>query len=343
MERLFTLTGELRGLARVGEDGRIHVNGNPEIIYLADATGRVEAVPQVGADAALCKNAVGIILVSEGRVLARGGFAGETALLEKARRIVLAAQEKAARQLVFPPHPEPQLALGPEPQLVLEPESQPASEREFLVASEPEFQLVSKPESQLALEPEPQSVLEPEAQLVLEPEPQLTFEPESRPALESEPQPSPVQEPGPVSKAGPRPHIASKQGSKWAFDMPDLPPEGASQALIDILAQARKLFGPLEEGGTEEQAETVAAAEALFDPFPGVFPGAEWRRVPYPGTGRHYLEGHWRRGAQRYVLHALPGEYAPVPPVRGFNRFLRARDGSGYWIRVRRQTTTYTP
>jgi len=110
---------------------------------------------------------------------------------------------------------------------------------------------------------------------------------------------------------------------------------GNSPALKEILLRARALFDPLKEGvGREEAGEAVAAAQSLLDPFPNLFPGARWRRVPYPGTGRHYLEGRYVKNGKCFSIRAIPGSFSPVPPLKGYDRFFRARDGAGYWIRI---------
>ncbi|MFR3907674.1 MAG: hypothetical protein ACLTYI_09285, partial [Christensenellales bacterium] len=77
--------------------------------------------------------------------------------------------------------------------------------------------------------------------------------------------------------------------------------------------------------------------EDAVNPFPEAFPFSRWKRISYPGTDRYYLEGEARMQGATYRIHALPGEYRPGRRPKGFDRFLRARDGSGYWVRVRRE------
>lgn len=109
----------------------------------------------------------------------------------------------------------------------------------------------------------------------------------------------------------------------------------ASPALLRILEQAQTLFGPLQQQQAAA-APPTAPAEAPFIPFPQAYPGLEWKKVPYPGTSRCYLEAHLHNREGRFLLHAIAGDYAPVPPVPDFKRFLRGADGNGYWLRVRR-------
>ncbi|MCE5234812.1 MAG: hypothetical protein LLF87_01990 [Eubacteriales bacterium] len=118
------------------------------------------------------------------------------------------------------------------------------------------------------------------------------------------------------------------------------PPEGAQspRALDEILKKADELFRPLD-AQFALGADAPAAENAVYNPFPDAFPASRWKKVNYPGTSRFYLEGETEQNGVKLLLHALPGEYAPVPPMRrrGFTRFLRAADGSGYWVRVQRR------
>lgn len=108
------------------------------------------------------------------------------------------------------------------------------------------------------------------------------------------------------------------------------PPAPNSQALAQILKAAQELFSPIQ--APEPTPQNLPA----LNPFPGAFPLSRWRRVPYPGTGRHYLEGEMYKNGVTYIIHALPGEYRPGRRPQGFDRFLRGRDGSGYWVKVTR-------
>ncbi|MDR0841296.1 MAG: hypothetical protein LBN26_07960 [Christensenellaceae bacterium] len=112
------------------------------------------------------------------------------------------------------------------------------------------------------------------------------------------------------------------------------PPRARSEELLAILRKAEELFDADAAGGA---AEGTGIPQPLRNPFPQAFPGARWQRVGYPGTQRYYLAGETVQRGVRYALYALPGEYAPVPPKGGFRRFLRASDGSGYWIRMMRK------
>lgn len=111
-----------------------------------------------------------------------------------------------------------------------------------------------------------------------------------------------------------------------------------SRALEEILKKADVLFRPLDEQ-LKADAYRPAPENAVYNPFPDAFPAARWKKVNYPGTSRFYLEGEMEQNGSQMLLHALPGEYAPVPPMRrrGFTRFLRAADGNGYWVRMQRK------
>jgi hypothetical protein len=117
-------------------------------------------------------------------------------------------------------------------------------------------------------------------------------------------------------------------------------PEGtqSTRALDEILKKADELFRPLDEQFTIK-ANEPAPENAIYNPFPDAFPTSRWKKVNYPGTSRFYLEGEMEKNGTKLTLHALPGEYSPVAPMRrrGFTHFYRASDGSGYWVRVRKR------
>lgn len=111
-----------------------------------------------------------------------------------------------------------------------------------------------------------------------------------------------------------------------------------SRALLEILQKAAELFpADAAEVLPPQDGEGTEGREDAVNPFPEAFPFSRWRRVAYPGTDRYYLEGEARIQGGSYRIHALPGEYRPGKRPRGFDRFLRARDGSGYWVRVSRE------
>ena len=73
-----------------------------------------------------------------------------------------------------------------------------------------------------------------------------------------------------------------------------------------------------------------------IDLFPQTFPGARWRYVDGADVLGHF-EGVYRQpnGVNLHIL-AVRGRAAPYPPrmLTGFTRFLRAEDGTGYWIKA---------
>ncbi|MBE5785581.1 MAG: hypothetical protein E7330_07250 [Clostridiales bacterium] len=92
--------------------------------------------------------------------------------------------------------------------------------------------------------------------------------------------------------------------------------------------------------GTGEKLSGVGRAEGQAEPlFPLDFPDAAFRRVRWPGSRRYYLEGHGTWEGKRAVFYALPGEACPAAPFesRGFQRFVRDKNGSGYWVKIKRQ------
>ena len=124
----------------------------------------------------------------------------------------------------------------------------------------------------------------------------------------------------------------------------DAPPEQPSQAgpapsrqqspaLLDILQRAQALFAPQESQAASVSSQTPAP-KPISNPFPRAFPQSAWKRVEYPGRPGHYLVGEGVGRGGPYTVYALPGVYAPVSRQPGFGRFLRAADGSGYWVRI---------
>ena len=112
-----------------------------------------------------------------------------------------------------------------------------------------------------------------------------------------------------------------------------------SDALLEALRMAQSLFhGEVHTHSPQQRPSPADEPASIANPFPRSFPQSTWRRVIYPGAIGHYLcgEGTSRSGA--YTVYALPGEYSPVPRNgKGFNKFLRSSDGSGYWVRVVRK------
>ncbi len=111
------------------------------------------------------------------------------------------------------------------------------------------------------------------------------------------------------------------------------PPRSAQ--LMEILQKAAELFPP-EPPKAASSIQPQPAGDTVANPFPREFPFSRWRRVEYPGTDRCYLEGEARMRGVDYVIHALPASRPNGGPP-GYSRFLRARDGSGFWVRVRRK------
>lgn len=108
-------------------------------------------------------------------------------------------------------------------------------------------------------------------------------------------------------------------------------PPNPGAALLEILKKAEELFPQTGQPQTERRQDS-----AILNPFPDAFPFSRWHRREYPGTNRHYLEGEWLKGGVTYMIYALPGEQRGSRH-RGFPRFLRSRDGSGYWVKVTRK------
>lgn len=158
------------------------------------------------------------------------------------------------------------------------------------------------------------------------------------PAPEPGPEPPPAPGPAPQPEAQPAPEPPEQtEAPAGAQPPPFQAPQNPSEALLGILQKAQELFNP-PPGATPTQPPADAPAPASIpNPFARAFPQSRWQRVEYPGAAGHYLTGEGAGRNGRYTVYALPGEYAPVPRQRGFDRFLRAPDGQGYWVRVVRR------
>ena len=139
------------------------------------------------------------------------------------------------------------------------------------------------------------------------------------------------------NKKQPLAHPPQHQPKSAPASMPPTPAASGptqrpnSAALLEILQKAAELFPPEPPQSTPPPPQN----DTVLNPFPQAFPFSRWRRVEYPGTDRCYLEGEARHKGVDYLIHALPGDLSSPPP--GYTRFLRARDGSGFWVRVRRK------
>lgn len=126
-------------------------------------------------------------------------------------------------------------------------------------------------------------------------------------------------------------HLTPMQkNTKWDGEMEAVlnTSKGKEQAKEEPSQKAEKKDARMQSG--RQQSFEV------HNPFPETFPNSKWRKVTYPGTNRYYLEGEAAGANGVFRIAALPGEYSAVPPSRakGFNRFIRASDGCGYWLRI---------
>ena len=87
--------------------------------------------------------------------------------------------------------------------------------------------------------------------------------------------------------------------------------------------------------GTSMVRKEDMQANSGIDLFPQQFPGARWRYVDGADVLPHY-EGTWRSENGAVRILAVRGRAAPRPPraLPGFTRYLRDRDGFGYWVKI---------
>ena len=112
-----------------------------------------------------------------------------------------------------------------------------------------------------------------------------------------------------------------------------------TQAFSLLLQRANAFYAAYEGDLAEDlvhNKDNKTEEQGGIELFSQEFPGARWRYVDGSDILPHY-EGTWRQpnGATLHIL-AVRGHAAPRPPraLLGFTRFLRDRDGTGYWLRM---------
>ena len=114
-----------------------------------------------------------------------------------------------------------------------------------------------------------------------------------------------------------------------------------AQAFSAMLQHAEAFYAAYEEISPAVDVDNLVQnvdrqAEGGIDLFSQEYPGARWRYVDGTDVLPHY-EGTWKQpnGPTLHIL-AVRGRAAPRPPraLLGFTRFLRDRDGTGYWLRL---------
>lgn len=112
-----------------------------------------------------------------------------------------------------------------------------------------------------------------------------------------------------------------------------------AQAFSLLLQRAEAFYAAYEGDSADDMVQkedSSADMSSGIDLFSQEFPGARWRYVDGTDVLPHY-EGTWKQpsGTTLHIL-AVRGHAAPRPPraLLGFTRFLRDRDGTGYWLRL---------
>ncbi len=320
LQKTIPLRGDHRALLRLhGQDPQAcHISLDPPLasgcLFLAGEAGQVQPIPLApdgSASLALDFIPLGALVYDGTAFPLSGGFAGRQALLEQ---VQVAIRLQGLPQPIAPPcvpsqqpDPTPSLDAGPLPQ-------EPAS-------------------ASAAAQPAP-----PDAPAGPAPEPAAPSPAEEAPAS------PPIRPPADAPEAPLSSAAQADAPPDQAASPADAPPEQPSQAgpapsrqqspaLLDILQRAQALFAPQESQAASVSSQTPAP-KPISNPFPRAFPQSAWKRVEYPGRPGHYLVGEGVGRGGPYTVYALPGVYAPVSRQPGFGRFLRAADGSGYWIRI---------
>lgn len=100
-----------------------------------------------------------------------------------------------------------------------------------------------------------------------------------------------------------------------------------------LLEQADAFYAQFENDMVQKEDSNV---ERGIDLFPQQFPGARWRYRNGADVLPHF-EGTWRsETGETLRILAVRGRAAPRPPrtLPGFTRYLRDRDGFGYWVKI---------
>lgn len=316
LQKTIPLRGDHRALLRLhGQDPQAcHISLDPPLasgcLFLAGEAGQVQPIPLApdgSASLALDFIPLGALVYDGTAFPLSGGFAGRQALLEQ---VQVAIRLQGLPQPIAPPcvpaqqpDPTPSLDAGPLPQ---EPASAQPAPPDAPAGPAPEPAAPCPAEEAPASPPIRPPADAPEAPL------SSAAQADAPPDQAASPADAPPEQP---SQAGPAP---SRQ---------------QSPALLDILQRAQALFAPQESQAASVSSQTPAP-KPISNPFPRAFPQSAWKRVEYPGRPGHYLVGEGVGRGGPYTVYALPGVYAPVSRQPGFGRFLRAADGSGYWVRI---------
>lgn len=111
------------------------------------------------------------------------------------------------------------------------------------------------------------------------------------------------------------------------------------QAFSVLLQRAGAFFDAYEEDNVDnpvQKEDNSVETPVGIDLFSQEYPGARWRYVEGTDVLPHY-EGTWTQpNGQTLHILAVRGHAAPRPPraLMGFTRYLRDRDGTGYWLRL---------
>lgn len=320
LQKTIPLRGDHRALLRLhGQDPQAcHISLDPPLasgcLFLAGEAGQVQPIPLApdgSASLALDFIPLGALVYDGTAFPLSGGFAGRQALLEQ---VQVAIRLQGLPQPIAPPcvpaqqpDPTPSLDAGPLPQ-----EPAPAS-----AAAQP-----APPDAPAGPAPEPAAPCPAEEATASQP----IRPPADAPAA---PLSSAAQADAPPDQAASPADAPPEQPSQAG----PAPSRQQSPALLDILQRAQALFAPQESQAASVSSQTPAP-KPISNPFPRAFPQSAWKRVEYPGRPGHYLVGEGVGRGGPYTVYALPGVYAPVSRQPGFGRFLRAADGSGYWVRI---------
>jgi hypothetical protein len=113
-----------------------------------------------------------------------------------------------------------------------------------------------------------------------------------------------------------------------------------TESFTQLLKRAEAFYAAYEGDGNVDNSvqkeDNSAELPRGITLFPQEYPGARWRYIEGADVLPHY-EGTWKQpNGQTLHILAVRGRAAPRPPraLLGFTRYLRDRDGTGYWLRL---------
>ncbi len=327
--RLIPLRGALSGSAEIRSGAstqiciKLRSRATGMHYFAVTAEGGVVRLRQVRQSCFECaENVYGIIGISDGKTACEGYVELNNAARERARCEALAyAQQDARKRPVSAVEVKPASAAYTPAQVqntgsaATRPTGTAEKKPTGSAATQPTGTAEKKPTGTAAAKSMSTAEKKPTGSAATQP----TGTAEKKPTGSAATQPTGTTEKKPTGSAATQPTgTTEKKPTGTAARRPE------SAVAEDILSRAHRLFSvPAAE-------EDTPRIEKPFNPFPKLFPNSRWHNEG--GT----LYGEITNGRQRFEAVAVEGKWSPRPPrhLRGFNRYITASNGVGYWVRI---------